>query len=178
MFTGQEAPGQNASRRVLTGRREKQLRCHFRWCLTRRLQLVSQVNRYKADLPKVQEFYSIPIDGLAAVFMLSLRRFVSHRNVYLLRTRRPVPAIRRRQHVALPHVPEKEGPALCRTRKEWGHADWLLSERCKTGIDQARWFGCPKSRSRRSRRGRGLLRIRDSCRCQRCLQAFSGKSSG
>jgi len=178
MFAGQEAPGQNASRRVLTGRREKQLRCHFRWCLTGRLQLVSQVNRYKADLPKVQEFYSIPIDDLAAVFMLSLRRFVSHRNVYLLRTRRPVPAIRRRQHVALPHVPEKEGPALCRTRKEWGHADWLLSERCKSEIDSARWFGCPKSRSRRSRRGRGLRRIRDSCQCQRCLQAFSGKSSG
>jgi hypothetical protein len=58
-----------------------QLRCHFRLCLTGRLQLFSQVNRSKADLPKVQKLYSIPIARLAAVFMLTLRRFVSHRNV-------------------------------------------------------------------------------------------------
>lgn len=73
---------------------------------------------------KLKTLNSNPHENPPSEFMLSLRRFVSHRNVCALRTRRPVPTIRRRQETVRPlQVTEKEGPTLCKTRKEWGHAD-------------------------------------------------------
>lgn len=118
----------------------------------------AQVNGCKEDLQKLIDSSSNSINDVPAQFMLSLRRFVSHRNARRLRTRRPHPLQSTRG----------AGPLGLR----------LLSERCRTGIDPALWFGCRKSRSRRSRRVPGPPRSRGSCPCRRCPPKFSGRSSG